>query len=35
MENKRIISSTAEIFTLSLAFVSVFNLMLTDSAEEL
>ncbi|MBQ9902420.1 MAG: hypothetical protein IJM51_08590 [Clostridia bacterium] len=35
MDNKRIISSTAGIFTLSLGFVSAFNLMLGGSAEEL
>lgn len=35
MENKRIISSTAEIFTLSLAFVSVFNLILSGCGEDL
>lgn len=35
MENKRIIPSTAEVFTLSLAFVCVFNLALRGSSEEL
>lgn len=35
MENKRIISSTAEVFTLSLAFVCVFNLALRGNSEEL
>ena len=35
MENRKIISSTAGIFTLSLGFVSAFNLILSGSAEEL
>ncbi len=35
MDNKRIISSTAEVFTLSLVLVSVFNLILSGDAEEL
>ena len=35
MEHKRILTSTAEIFALSLVFVSVFNLLLSGSAAEL
>ena len=35
MDNKRILSSTAEIFIMSLGFVSVFNIALSGSSEEL
>ena len=34
-ENRRIVASTAEIFTLSLLFVSAFNLALRGNAEEM
>ena len=35
MDNKKMITSTAEIFTLSLLFVSLFNLVLGGEAKEL
>lgn len=35
MDNKKIITSTAEIFTLSLLFVSLFNLILSRDAAQM
>ena len=35
MDNKKMITSTADIFTLSLLFVSLFNLVLGGEAKEL
>lgn len=34
-ENKKILSSTAEIFTLSMIFISIFNFILRGNSEEI